>query len=160
MGNDKQIQVSGTIAASPDRAFALLADPSRHTDLDGAGMLRGLESGGPVTAVGDAFVMRMNQDGIGDYTMRSEVTDFEPGSRIAWAPAVFPPGSLSHVIGDMDPSGHTYGWSLEAADDGGTTVTHTYDWSGVTDESALGLYPRVSEEQMAASITRLDEATS
>ncbi|MHA6781596.1 SRPBCC family protein [Pseudonocardia saturnea] len=159
MSQDRSLQVSGTIDAPPDKAFALLADPARHTELDGAGMLRGLDSGGEVSSVGDAFVMRMNQDGIGDYMMRSEVTDFEPGRRIAWAPAIHPPGSLSHVIGELDPSGHTYAWELEPTPEGGTRVTHTYDWSGVTDEGALALYPRVSEEQMAASITRLGEAT-
>lgn len=160
MSEDRSLQVSGTIDAPPDQAFALLADPARHTELDGAGMLRGLDSGGQVSSVGDAFVMRMNQEGIGDYMMRSEVTDFEPGRRIAWAPAIHPPGSLSHVIGELDPSGHTYAWELEPTPEGGTRVTHTYDWSGVADEGALALYPRVSEEQMAASITRLGEATA
>lgn len=158
MSQDRILQVSGTIAAPPDKAFALLADPARHPELDGAGMVRGLDSGGPVTAVGDEFVMRMNQDGIGDYAMRSEVTDYEPGRRIAWAPSIHPPGSLAHVIGDIDPSGHTYGWELEPTSDGGTRVTHTYDWSGVADEGALGLYPRVTEEQMSASIAKLGEA--
>ncbi len=160
MSQDRSLQVSGTIGAPPDKAFALLSDPARHTELDGAGMLRGLDSGGQVSSVGDAFVMKMNQDGIGDYMMRSEVTDFEPGRRIAWAPAIHPPGSLSHVIGELDPSGHTYGWELEPTPEGGTRVTHTYDWSGVTDEGALALYPRVSEEQMTASITRRGEATA
>ncbi len=160
MTNAQQLQVSDTVAVPPERLFALLADPARHTDLDGAGMLRGLESGGPVTGVGDAFVMRMNQDGIGDYTMRSEIVDFADGRRIAWAPAIHPAGSLAHVIGELDPSGHTYGWELEPTSDGGTHVTHTYDWSGVRDENAIGLYPRVSEDQMRTSITRLAAAAS
>jgi uncharacterized protein YndB with AHSA1/START domain len=159
MAEVRALQVSDTVPVPPERLFALLADPARHTDLDGAGMLRGLESGDtPVTGVGDAFVMRMNQDGIGDYTMRSEVVAFEDGRRIAWAPAIHPAGSLSHVIGELDPSGHTYAWELEPTDDGGTRVTHTYDWSGVRDENALGLYPRVSEDQMRASVARLAAA--
>ena len=152
---DKQQQVSRTIDASPERVFALLADPGRHADLDGAGHLRGLAEGGRVSGVGDVFVMNMNQEGIGDYQMRSEVVDFEPGRRIAWAPAIHPAGSLSHVIGDLNPSGHVWSWDLEPADGGGTTVTHTYDWSGVGDESALVLYPRVTPEQMDGTIDRI-----
>jgi hypothetical protein len=139
--------------------FALLADPARHSDLDGAGMLRGLDSGPErVTAVGDAFVMHMNQDGIGDYRMRSEVVAFEADRRTAWAPAIHPPGALSHIIGELDPSGHIYGWELEATPEKHTKVIHVYDWSGVKDEGALALYPRVSEEQMAGSLARIADA--
>jgi hypothetical protein len=101
----------------------------------------------------------MNQEGIGDYQMRSEVVAFEPDRKIAWAPAIHPPGALSHVIGELDPSGHQYVWELEPTSDGGTRVTHTYDWSGLRDENALSLYPRVSREQMSATIERLGAAT-
>lgn len=159
MSDERRLQVSGRVDAPPEQVFALLADPGRHTDMDGSGMLRGVDGGGgPVSGVGDAFLMKMNQDGIGDYTMRNEITDFEAGRRIAWAPSIHPPGSLKHVIGDLDPSGHVYGWELEPTGDGGTTVTHTYDWSGVTDEDALPLYPRVSADQMSASVARIAAA--
>jgi uncharacterized protein YndB with AHSA1/START domain len=156
VSDDKKQQVSGSIPASPEAVFALLSDPARHSELDGAGMVQGLASGtSPITAVGDAFVMDMVQEGIGTYQMRSEVTAFEPGRAIAWAPAIHPVGALSHVIGGMDPSGHIWGWDLAPAADGGTDVTHTYDWSGVKDEEALGLYPRVSTEQMHGSIAKI-----
>jgi uncharacterized protein YndB with AHSA1/START domain len=152
-------QVSGTIPASPEAVFALLSDPARHTELDGAGMVQGLADGpSPVSGVGDAFVMDMKQDGIGEYQMRSEITAFEPGRAIAWAPAIHPVGALSHVIGGLDPSGHIWGWDLTPGPDGGTAVTHTYDWSGVKDEDALALYPRVSEEQMRGSIAKITDA--
>src|SRR5271165_695510 len=62
--DDRQLQVSRIIDAPPERIFAVLADPARHRELDGAGMLHGLDSGdAPVTAAGQAFVMNMNQDG-------------------------------------------------------------------------------------------------
>ena len=156
--SDKQQQVSRTIGAPPEKVFGLLADPARHTEIDGAGHLQGLAEGGRLSGVGDAFVMNMNQEGIGDYQMRSEVVEFEPGRRIAWAPAIHPAGSLSHLIGDMNPSGHVWSWDLEPADDGGTTVTHTYDWSGVGDDSALVLYPRVTPEQMDGTVQRIADA--
>lgn len=161
MSDDKKIQVSGTVAAPPAAVFALLSDPARHTELDGAGMLQGIDSGpSPVSKVGDAFVMNMNQDGIGDYQMRSVITTFEPDRAIAWAPAVHPVGALKHIIGDLDPSGHIYSWVLEPTSDGGTQITHTYDWNGVQDQEALALYPRVSEEQMRGSIANVVNAVS
>ena len=45
MSDDKKLQVSDTVAAPPATIFALLSDPARHTELDGAGMLKGLDSG-------------------------------------------------------------------------------------------------------------------
>lgn len=160
MAEDRRMQVSRTIDAPAERIFALLSSPARHPELDGAGMVRGLAAGpDPVTARGDAFVMDMDQDGIGAYQMRSEIVELEPGRRISWAPAVHPPGALTHIIGEADPSGHVWAWDLEPAGDGRTTtVTHTYDWSGVADERALGLYPRVSAEQLEASLDQLAAA--
>ena len=160
MQDSRQLEVSDTVPAPPERVFALLADPARHTEIDGAGMLRGLESGAsPVTAVGDRFVMNMNQDGLGDYRMSNEVVDFEPNRRIAWAPSLHPPDALKEIIGDVDPSGHTYGWELEPTAAGGTRITHVYDWNGVRDSRALELYPRVTEQQMADTISRIAKAT-
>jgi uncharacterized protein YndB with AHSA1/START domain len=161
VSDDRELQVSRIIDAPAERIFAVLADPGRHPEIDGAGMLRGLDSGdAPVTAVGQSFVMNMNQDGIGDYQMRSEIVLYEYGCRIGWAPAIHPPGALAHVIGELDPSGHTYVWELEPAGEGRTKVTHTYDWSGVRDQNALGLYPRVSKEQMEASLDRVAAAVT
>jgi uncharacterized protein YndB with AHSA1/START domain len=160
MSDSRQLEVTETVPAAPEKVFALLADPSRHVEIDGAGMVRGLASGqSPVVGVGDAFVMNMNQDGLGDYQMRSEIVDFEPGRRIAWAPALYPPDALQDQIGDIDPSGHVWSWELEPTASGGTRVTHTYDWSGVRDTRALPLFPRVTEEQMAASIALITDAT-
>lgn len=154
-----KLQATGTVAASPQAVFALLADPTRHPELDGAGMVQGLDSGpSPVTGVGDAFVMNMDQEGIGTYQMRSEIVTYEPGRAIAWAPAIHPPGALSHLIGELDPSGHVWSWELEPTSDGGTTITHTYDWSGVQDQGAHVLYPRVTQEQMQESIGRAGNA--
>jgi Activator of Hsp90 ATPase homolog 1-like protein len=122
-------------------------------------MLRGLASGRcPVTGIGDEFVMNMNQEGLGDYQMRSEVVDFEPNRRIVWAPALHPPGALRDKLGDIDPSGYVWSWELEPTATGGTRLTLTYDWNGVRDARALPLFPRVSEEQMAASIALIATA--
>lgn len=160
MSDSQQLEVTETVPAAPEKVFALLSDPSRHVEIDGAGMLRGLASGpSPVTGIGDAFVMNMNQDGLGDYQMRSEIVDFEPGRRIVWAPAPYPPHALRDKIGDVDASGHIWGWELEPTPTGGTRVTHIYDWSGVRDSRALPLFPRVTEEQMAASIALVADAT-
>lgn len=151
----ERLTVSGSVAAAPDAVFAVLADPGRHHEIDGAGHLQGLVDGSPVTGVGDSFVLDMNQEGLGDYAMRSTVTEFEPGRRITWAPAVHPPGSMDHILGDIKPGGHVYSWVLTPNASGGTDVEHFCDWSGVSDERFKAFFPRVTAEQMSSSIERL-----
>ena len=92
MGDERKQVVTGTVDAPPEQVFAVLSDPANHTGIDGAGMLRGIaSSGGPVTGVGDSWVMNMNQSNLGDYQMRSEVIAFEPNRQIAWEPAIHRP---------------------------------------------------------------------
>jgi hypothetical protein len=52
------VAVSRRIATPAADMFLILADPRRHTDLDGSGMLRGAVSDGVVSTVGDVFVCR------------------------------------------------------------------------------------------------------
>lgn len=159
MGDERKQVVTGTVGAPPEAVFAVLSDPAKHTGIDGAGMLRGIaSSSGPVTGVGDSWVMNMNQPNLGDYQMRSEVIAFEPDRRIAWAPAIHPPDSLAPVIGDLDFRGYHYAWELTPNAAGGTDITHSYDWSGVKDDRALPFFPRVSAEQMGETINRLGQA--
>lgn len=161
MDESRRYVVSGTIKAAPEQVFAILADPARHVEIDGAGMLRGTSSAAPVTGVGDAFIIDMRQDGLGDYQMRNEIIAFEPGRRIAWAPAPYnPPPVLAGLIAGMDTSGYHYAWELEPTPGGHTAVTHSYDWSGVKDEKFLAFFPIVSAEQMSQTIARIDEMAS
>lgn len=156
--NAERITVERVINISPGEIFALLSDPGRHAEIDGSGMLRGLISGPrPLGRVGDSFIMSMHQDGIGNYQMRNNITRFEKDYAIEWAPRIYPPGALRHVLGDLDPSGHTYGWTLDKVPAEGTRITHVYDWSGVRDVAALTLYPLISREDMQASLDRLTD---
>jgi len=80
------IAVSRRIAAPAAVIFRILADPRRHTELDGSGMLRGAVSDGVVSAVGDVFVMAMYYAPHGDYEMNNHVVEYEVNRRIGWEP--------------------------------------------------------------------------
>lgn len=123
------VSVSRRIGAPADAIFALLADPGRHTELDGTDMLRGVESGGPITAVGDRFVMNMFFDHFGgDYKMDNHVVEFEPGKRIAWAPAAGD-DKTGRADAISEPVGHRWIFDLAPAGVDATVVTETYDCS-------------------------------
>lgn len=124
------VAVSRTIAAPAAAIFALLADPARHTEIDGSEMLRGLAAGGPVTKVGDTFVMKMHYEQFGDYQMKCTVVELEPGRRIVWEPERVPGIGLEAPTGDEDddPWHQRWGFELTPVGDGtATEVTETYD---------------------------------
>ena len=155
-----QIQVTKTVDAAPEKLFDLLATPSRHTDLDGAGMLRGVEGAGDkVSGVGDQFILNMNNDALGDYQMLNTVTAFEEGRKIGWAPQLHPLDGYTDKLGDVQAKGHTFTWELEPSGNG-TKVTQTYDWSGVTDSDFRGFFPMIKEEQLTETIERAGREAS
>lgn len=59
----------------------------------------------------------------------------------------------------MQATGHTWTWELELAGSG-TSVTQTYDWSGVRDEQFRGFFPMVTEVQMSATIDKVANAAT
>jgi len=151
----RKLQASKVIDAPADKIFALLSDPSRHVDLDDAGMVRGPEGDAPpIGGIGQVFTMNMHQDALGDYRMVNTVTAYQPTSRIGWAPAMDPSCDLASKLGDMDASGHTFTYDL-AEVDGGTRVTQTYEWMSVHDEEFLKLFPVVSEKDLGATLDRI-----
>ena len=85
-GQYEPITVSRRIGAPVSEIFRLLADPRKHLDLDGSGMLREVASGTAICGVGDVFVMNMYFDELGDYQMINHVVTYEPVRCIGWEP--------------------------------------------------------------------------
>ncbi|HEY2795090.1 MAG TPA: SRPBCC family protein [Micromonosporaceae bacterium] len=153
------VSVSRRIAAPASEIFAVLADPRRHLELDGSGMLRGSATDRPVTGVGDVFVMRMFFDAHGDYRMNNHIVEFEQDRRIAWEPESgdghpdTDPGSTSETRW-----GHRWGYTLEPDGDGSTVVTETYDCSSAPAEERDNMDDgRVWMGAMAETLQRLDQ---
>lgn len=122
--SDERIEVQRTIEAEPAAVFAVLADPQGHVAIDSSGMLLDA-TGGPVSAVGDEFVVHMDREALNDFPMgRYDVTvvitAFEADREIAWT-----------ILGQIEPPlGHVYGYRLQPSDEG-TLVTSYYDWSEI-----------------------------
>src|SRR3978361_408924 len=79
--------VERVIPASPERIFALIADPARHKEIDGSGTVRDAKNTPDELKLGAKFGMSMNR-GV-PYSMVSTVIEYEPGRRLAWQ--TFPP---------------------------------------------------------------------
>jgi uncharacterized protein YndB with AHSA1/START domain len=137
----KVVSASRVIAAPADKIFELIADPSLQPQWDGNENLAEAPAGQRVRTVGDVFTMTLTVGS--DRT--NHVVEFEEGRLIAWRPSE--PGK--------PPPGHLWRWELEPVDDSRTRVTHTYDWSALTDEMRLKRARATTADKLLASIERL-----
>lgn len=152
------IEVSRRIEAPPDRIFEILADPARHTELDGSEMLRGAQSVDVITGVGDVFAMKMHHEHIGDYVMVNYVVEFEPQRRIGWEPA--PGDDTASEDGKYPigvPAGHRWSFALVPDGDSATIVTEIFDCTSSPEELREAIHNGEAWiESMAATLARLD----
>jgi uncharacterized protein YndB with AHSA1/START domain len=130
------------ISAPAERIFELIADPSHQPRWDGNDNLAAAPAGQRVRGVGDVFTMTLTKDGV---VRENHVVEFAEGRRIAWRPAE--PG--------RQPPGHLWRWELEPIGASSTRVTHTYDWTGLTDESRYRRARETTREKLRASLDRL-----
>jgi len=137
------VSASREIAASTNRIFELIADPTQQPLWDGNDNLAKAEPGQRIHSVGDVFIMTLTGGDIRD----NHIVEFEEGRRIAWFPSE----------SGRRPPGHLWRWELEPLTDTRTRVTHTYDWSRLTDENRLPRARQTTPERLRASLDRLAE---
>jgi uncharacterized protein YndB with AHSA1/START domain len=135
------VSASREIAAEPREIFELIADPARQPRWDGNDNLAEAAAGQRVRRTGDVFLMTNTGGGVRE----NHVVEFEEGRRVAWTPA--DPGKA--------PAGHMWRWELDPIDGSRTRVTHTYDWTRLTDEKRLPRARATTTEKLEASLDRL-----
>ncbi|MGY1669453.1 SRPBCC family protein [Geodermatophilus sp. SYSU D00710] len=140
-GLPRVVSSTREIAASAERVFELIADPAQQPRWDGNDNLAEAAGGQRVRAVGDVFTTTLTRGNVRE----NHVVEFEEGRLIAWRPAE--PGQA--------PPGHLWRWELEPMDASRTLVTHTYDWSRLTDEQRLPRARATTPDRLRASIDRL-----
>lgn len=152
------VAVSRRICAPAHDIFQILANPVRHLELDGSGMLRGAVSTTMISGVGDVFVMKMYYSELGDYEMNNHVVDFEADRRIGWEPEA----GRGHR--DAAPSSQAetrwgHRWTYQLTPDGpdATIVTEIYDCSRAPEDERIGMdNGNVWAGSMAKTLERLD----
>ena len=110
MASKKSVSVTRVINAPAEAIFGILADPSKHPEIDGSGTVVRAKGGSTRLSLGDKFGMDMKL--VVPYSMQNTVVEFEQGRLIAWR----------HL------GGHRWRYELEPAGEG-TRVTETFDWS-------------------------------
>jgi len=137
----RTVRASREIAAPADVIFELIADPSHQPRWDGNDNLAQAPEGQRVRQVGDVFTMVLSKGSIRE----NHVVEFDEGRRLAWLPAE--PGQT--------PTGHLWRWELTPVGATTTRVTHTYDWSQLTDPGRFTRAQWTTPERLQASLTRL-----
>ena len=125
---------STIVPAPAQMIFDLLADPRRHSEIDGSGTVQSAQINAPERLSLDAtFGMQMKM-GL-PYKITNTVVEFEENRTIAWR----------HV------GGHIWRYILEPVD-GGTKVTEQFDWN--KSKAPLILKLRKSPQDNAKSIEK------
>lgn len=137
------VEASREIAADAGRIFELIADPARQPTWDGNDNLAEASPGQRVERVGDVFAMTLT----GGQVRHNHVVEFVEGRVIAWRPS----------DPDGDPPGHIWRWELAPQDDQRTLVTHTYDWTDLTDPRRMERARSTTADKLSASLARLAE---
>jgi uncharacterized protein YndB with AHSA1/START domain len=140
---DRVVSVSRVIHAPSEEIFAVLADPARHGEIDGSGMVVRARGDGGQLRLGSRFGMDMRFGPL-PYRMSNEVVEFDEGRRIAW----------QHL------GRHRWRYELkpvEAGDRPATEVTESFDWSTSRVPWVIELagYPGRHPANMAATLERL-----
>lgn len=135
------VKATRTINAAADEVFELIADPARQPEWDGNDNLAEAPAGQRITSAGQAFTMELTNG----QSRTNHVVEFEETRLIAWLPA--PTGE--------QPRGHLFRWELRPVTQSTTEVTHTYDWTQLTDETRFERARQYTEEALLNSVNRL-----
>jgi hypothetical protein len=117
-----KISRSAEVNAPAADIFQLIADPHRHSELDGGGTVIGQVTGPDRLSQGAKFSVKMKQYGF-PYRITSKVTEFTDNQVVEW----------------QHPLGHRWRWELASLSDNSTLVTETFDYSSLSGAKASGL---------------------
>lgn len=119
---DRQVSRRVVVDASTSELYAIVANPHRHSELDGGGTVQGNISGPDRLAVGDTFTTSMKQFGM-KYRTTSTVTRAEEDRVLEWQLGI----------------GQKWRWEFEKLDDSTTRVTETWDIREIPTVAAIGM---------------------
>lgn len=146
----ENVSATLTIAAPAEQVFAVLADPTAHTAIDGTGWVEEPVDRAPLTEVGQVFRMAMHLRGH-SYQTANEIQVIDPPRAIGWRTGSEKDGGLSF-------GGWFWRYDLAPAGPSETEVTLTYDWSAVPQSVREYLtFPAFGPDHLINSLRHLAE---
>ena len=135
----RQVSGSRVVNATPEQIFDLLADPTRHGEIDGSGMVQQARGDSARLEMGSKFGMDMKMGPL-PYRISNTVVEFEENRLIAW----------QHF------GKHRWRYELEPVE-GGTQVTETFDYSTAVSPKGIELagYPKKHCANIDSTLERL-----
>ncbi|MGH3621397.1 MAG: SRPBCC family protein [Sciscionella sp.] len=139
---ERRVSATKTINAPAEKIFDILADPDRHSLIDGSGTVRGKRGGGSSRLeLGSEFGMDMRM-GV-PYRIINKVVEFDENRLITWR----------HF------GGHRWRWELRPVGENATEVTETFDWSTAPAGPlyVLAGFPKRNLKAMRETLRRLEK---
>jgi hypothetical protein len=123
----ENVSATLTVAVPAARVFAVLADPTTHSAIDGTGWVRESVDQAPLTEVGQIFRMDMYHAARpdGDYQVVNKVQTLDPPRAIGWLTG------QEKGDGQLEFGGWIWRYDLVPLGPSETAITLTYDWSAV-----------------------------
>jgi Polyketide cyclase / dehydrase and lipid transport len=125
--DQENVSATLTVAVPAARVFAVLADPTTHSAIDGTGWVQEAVDRAPLTEVGQIFRMDMYHANHpnGDYQVVNKVQVLDPPRAIGWLTG------QEKGDGHLEFGGWIWRYDLAPLGPSETEVTLTYDWSAV-----------------------------
>jgi hypothetical protein len=125
--HQENVSATLTVGAPIARVFAVLADPTAHSSIDGTGWVQESVERAPLIEVGQIFRMGMYHANhpTGDYQTVNKVQVLDAPRAIGWLTG------QEKGDGRMEFGGWIWRYDLAPLSPSETAVTLTYDWSAV-----------------------------
>ena len=152
---EEKVNATLTVAVPAARVFAVLADPTTHSAIDGTGWVQESVDRAPLTEVGQIFRMDMYHANHpdGGYQVVNKVAVLDPPRAIGWLTGD------EQDDGQLEFGGWLWRYDLVPLGPSETEVMLTYDWSGVQQSiRERGIpFPPFGPEHLPNSLQHLAE---
>ncbi|MGW6027475.1 polyketide cyclase [Streptomyces sp. NPDC055099] len=150
--DQEYVSATLTVEAPAAEVFAVLADPTTHSAIDGTGWVQQPVDRAPLTEKGQIFRMAMYHPDHpeGDYQVANRVEVLDPPRSIGWLTGEEKEG------GRLEFGGWIWRYGLAPQGPSATEVTLTYDWTAVPQSIREYLeFPMFGPEHLTNSLRHL-----